>query len=347
MAKKLFLVTGGSGFLGINLIRSLLKKGYRVRSIDIADFDYPEKNQIEAIVGDVRNRRVVDQVMVGVDIVVHCAAALPLYSKEDIFSTDVGGTKTVLEFAFRNKVDRFIFISSTAVYGVPDHHPITENDLLVGVGPYGEAKIEAEKICLQFRKKGICLPIIRPKSFVGPERLGVFAIFYQWAKEGRGFPLIGNGSNRYQLLDVEDLCRLIVVCATASKNKVNGTFNIGAERFTTMREDFQAVLDQAGYGKKMICFPAGPVILILRLLERLKLSPLYQWIYETAGKDSYVSVEKAKKILAFRPKFSNKEALLRNYRWYLKNFDSFKETSGISHRVPWRQGILKMFKNFF
>lgn len=347
MAKKTFLVTGGSGFLGINIVRLLLEKGHEVRSLDIAPFDYPEKDKITPILGDVRNIKDVDRAVKGVDVVVHCAAALPLYSKEDIISTDVGGTKMVLRSAKKYKVKRVIFISSTAVYGVPDHHPIKETDKLVGVGPYGEAKIEAEKICLEFRKKGLCLPIIRPKTFVGPERLGVFAMLYQWAKEGRGFPMIGSGNNRYQLLDVEDLCRLIYLCATGPRKKVNNTFNIGAEKFTTFKEDLQAVLDQADFGKKIISFPSGPVILALKILEFLKLSPLYQWVYQTASKDSYVSVNKVKTVLGFETKYSNKQALVRNFDWYLKNVDLFKESSGVSHRVPWKQGLLGVLKFFF
>ena len=102
-----------------------------------------------------------------------------------------------------NKVKRFIHISSTAVYGIPDHHPLIEEDRLDGVGPYGIAKIAAEEVCLEYRAKGMIVPIIRPKSFVGPERLGVFALFYDWAKDGKGFPMIGSGNNKYQLMDVD------------------------------------------------------------------------------------------------------------------------------------------------
>jgi nucleoside-diphosphate-sugar epimerase len=128
---------------------------------------------------------------------------------------------------------------------------------------------------------------------------------------------------------------------------VNDTFNIGAAEFTTMREDYQVVLDEAGYGKRIKGFPAGPVILALRILEALHLSPLYKWVYETASKDSFVSIDKAKEKLGFNPQYSNKDALLRNYRWYLANVDKFKNTSGVSHRVPWKQGILALAKLFF
>lgn len=345
--QKSYLITGGAGFLGINLARYLLERGHKVTSLDIVPFDYPERPQITEITGDIRDRAAVDRAMQGIDIVVHTAAALPLYKKEDIFSTDIDGSRNVMDSAFQHGVQRAIHISSTAVYGIPDHHPLVEDDKLDGVGPYGQAKIDAEAACLEYREKGMCVPIIRPKSFIGPERLGVFALFYDWAKDAKGFPMLGSGKNRYQLLDVEDLCDAIYLCATLDRDAVNDIFNIGAKEFTTMREDYQAVLDYAGFGKKIRPLPAGPAIFTLRVLEALNLSPLYKWVYETASKDSFVSIEKAERILGYKPKYSNKDALIRNYKWYLDNVDKFEKQSGVSHRVPWSQGILKLAKMFF
>ena len=172
-------------------------------------------------------------------------------------------------------------------------------------------------------------------------------MFYEWAKEGRGFPIIGSGKNRYQLLDVQDLCEVIYQCSVLDEALVNDTFNIGAKEFTTIREDYQAVLDCAGYGKKIKGFPEWLMITALRILEFFHLSPIYKWIYETVSKDSYVSIEKACKNLDFKPMYSNKEALIRNYQWYLANSSSIGKETGISHRVPWKQGILRLLKIFF
>jgi nucleoside-diphosphate-sugar epimerase len=159
--------------------------------------------------------------------------------------------------------------------------------------------------------------------------------------------MIGSGKNRYQLLDVEDLCEAIYLTLTLPEEKVNDTFNIGAAEFTTMKEDYQAVLDYAGHGKKVVGFPAAPAIWSLRLLDTLKLSPLYKWVYETASKDSFVSIEKAERQLGFRPKYSNKDALLKNFRWYIENQMQFDNASGVSHRVPWKQGVIGLLKRFF
>jgi len=344
---KKVLVTGGAGFLGINLIRHLLDRGYQAASLDLEDFDYPERDRVEVFAGDIRDRAAVDRAMRDADYVVHTAAALPLYSAEDIYTTDVEGTRTIMDSALENGVERAVHVSSTAVYGIPDHHPLYETDKLEGVGPYGQAKIQAEMICLEYRARGLTVPVIRPKSFVGPERLGVFALLYDWAYTGHNFPMIGSGENLYQLLDVEDLCDAIALTLTLPEEQVDDTFNIGARVFSTMKDDYQTVLDEAGHGKKVVGFPAAPAIWGLRFLDALGVSPLYKWVYETASKDSFVSIEKAEKQLGYNPKHSNKDALLRNFRWYVDNLPRFERESGVSHRVPWKQGAIGLLKKVF
>ncbi len=343
-----YLITGGAGFLGINLVRYLLARDQQVTVLDIAPFTYPDAiDRVRAIQGDVRDRDTVRAAMAGVDVVVHAAAALPLYPPSDIYSTNIEGTRIVIEEASRAGVPRTIHISSTSVYGIPDHHPLYETDRLHGVGPYGEAKVTAEGVCAEHRAAGACLPVLRPKSFIGPERLGAFALLYEWARDGKGFPVLGSGNNLYQYLDVEDLCDAIWACATLPADVANDTFNIGAKVFGTVRADFQAVLDYAGHGKRIVSLPEKPSIAILTLLERLGISPLYEWIYETVGKESFVSIDKASDRLGFAPRYSNRDALIRNYRWYMENADRIGKDSGVTHRVPWKQGMLKLAKALF
>lgn len=345
------LVTGGSGFLGINLIRWLLAHGARdVRSIDLLPFDYPEATdpRIHTVIGDVRDPEAVATILKGCQSVVHCAAALPLCSEAEILSTDIDGARIVAEASVAAGIQRFVYISSTAVYGIPDHHPLVETDRLEGVGPYGRSKIVAEGIVRNLDSDTFPVCILRPKSFVGPERLGVFALLYDWAYTGHGFPMIGNGKNRYQLLDVEDLCEAIGLALThPDLTVVRDTYNVGAAVFTTMREEWQAVLDAAGHGKKIRTTPAKLVIAGLKVLEKLHLSPLYAWVYETAAQDSFVSVEKIQARLGWQPRYSDIDALLRNYAWYIANLDQFRGKSGKTHRVPWKQGILTLIKRCF
>lgn len=218
---------------------------------------------MNVIAGDIRDQDAINGAVKDIDVVVHAAAALPLYDPSDILSTGVVGTRTVLESAHRYGVERVVHVSTTAVYGIPDHHPLMEGDELSGVGPYGNAKVLAEGVCREYLEEGMCIPIVRPKSFIGPERLGVFAMLYEWAYDGENFPVLGSGDNPYQYLDVEDLCQAIWLCATLPREIVSDTFNIGAKEFGSPKSDFQAVLDYAGHDKRIIPIPARPAIFAL------------------------------------------------------------------------------------
>ena len=111
-------VTGGAGFLGINLIRYLLARSHSIVSFDIAPFDYPERDRITAITGDIRNIAAVRDAIRGCRYRwQHGAAALPSYTPAAIMSTDVDGTRHVLQAALDAGISRIIHISSTAVYG--------------------------------------------------------------------------------------------------------------------------------------------------------------------------------------------------------------------------------------
>src|SRR4029079_3500908 len=126
-----------------------------------------------------------------------------------------------------------VLISSTAVYGVPKHHPSGGESPRVGVGHYGESKIEAEEVARDFGRRGLEVVILRPKTFVGPERLGVFEILFDWIREGRRIPILGNGSNRYQLLAVEDLVEATV--RAAEEDVAGGALQHGGDDIGTVR----------------------------------------------------------------------------------------------------------------
>ena len=139
---------------------------------------------------------------------------------------------------------------------MPKHHPIAEDAPLVGVGHYGESKIEAERVAEDAGRRGLEIVILRPKTFIGPERLGVFEILFDWIREGRRIPILGDGSNRYQLLAVEDLVEATVRAATA--DVAGETFNIGATGFGTVRSDLEALIAHAGSGSRLRPVPARP-----------------------------------------------------------------------------------------
>ena len=342
-------ITGGSGFLGYHIAQRLGGDGrHQIRLLDIVA--PPEEDRelgAEFVACDVRDAAALASGLAGADAVVHAAAALPLWKKREIYSTNIDGTETTLATARDLGIERVVHISSTAVYGVPDKHPLDEDDEMVGVGPYGETKIAAETICERFRQPsegGLTISIVRPKTFIGSGRLGVFQILFDWVESGARIPTIGNGRNRYQLLEVRDLVDAIGLCLTAPAERANDTFNIGAERFATVREDLTALCEHAGTGARVVGTPAAVVKPFLAAAEAVKLSPLYKWVWGTADKDSYVSIDRAVERLGWRPRYSNAEALIAAYDWYLEHRDTIPSGSGVTHRIGWNQGILKLFK---
>ena len=342
---SLVAISGGAGFLGLHLSRRALAGGHAVRTLDVAALDDRElEGGVEEVRGDVRSEQDVLALVAGADVVVHAAAALLIQASRDVIrSVNVEGTANVLAAALDAGVGRVIVISSTAVYGVPERHPIDENDPLVGVGWYGESKIEAEGIARAFGRRGLDVAIVRPKTFIGPERLGVFEILFDWIREGRRIPILGDGNNRYQLLAVEDLVDAVMRAFDAP---VSGeALNIGAGSFGTVRDDLQALIDHAGSGSRLWSVPVRPAEVSLRALELARLSPLAEWHYKTAHKDSFVSIEKARSLLGWEPRLSNAETLCATYDWYLAHLGEMRR-AGTTHRVPWNQQALGLLKRF-
>jgi nucleoside-diphosphate-sugar epimerase len=336
-------ISGGAGFLGLHLARRVLADGMAVRTLDVAPLDDRELERgVEEVRGDVRSERDTRTLAAGADVLVHAAAALPIQSsRAAIRAVNVEGTATVLAAALEAGVRRVVLISSTAVYGVPERHPIHEDDPLVGVGWYGESKIEAEHIASEFGRRGLDVVIIRPKTFIGPERLGVFEILFDWIREGRRIPILGDGGNLYQLLAVEDLVDAV---ARAFAAPVGGiAMNVGAGSFDTVRGDLQALIDHAGSGSRLWPVPVTPAEISLGLLERARLSPLAEWHYKTAHKDSFVSIERARELLGWEPRLSNAETLCATYDWYLAHLAEMRG-AGTTHRVPWNQQALGVLK---
>ncbi|XRQ09014.1 NAD-dependent epimerase/dehydratase family protein [Actinomadura welshii] len=343
-------VTGAAGMLGLNVVRRLMDDGHEVHSVDLrpwsAELGAANRRHTQ---GDVRDPEVMATVVAGADAVVHCAAALPSYPAEQIRSVIVGGTRNVLEAARRAGVRRAVHISSTAVYGLPTVVPTTEEYPREPVDPYSRAKAEAETVCEQFRDRGMCVPMLRPKTFLGPGRMGLFSILFEWAEEGRNFPVLGSGDVRIQMFALEDLVDVVTTTLQAPDDVANDTYNVGAAEFGTLREDFQSVLDAAGHGRRVVSLPARPTYMALSLLERTKLSPVYGRLLSKLRSDSYVSIEHARNRLQFQPRYSNQDAILRTFQWWRteRAAGRLATATGATSREPWRQGVLSLGKAFF
>lgn len=342
------VVTGGAGMLGVPLVRRLLSDGCEVVSVDLRAGE-DSRPGLRSVVGDIRDGALMARVVKGADAVVHSASALPSYRAEQIRSVVVDGTRAVLTAAREAAIDRVVHVSSTAAYGLPKVVPTPEDHPRVPVDPYSRAKVAAEDVCEEFRAEGMCVPVLRPKTFLGPGRMGLFAMLFEWAEEGRHFPVLGSGDVRTQMLDMDDLIDAVIAAMHVPAASADGAFNLGAAEFTTLREDFQAVLDAAGHGKRVVALPAKPTMLALQALDRTRLSPVYGRLLHKLLADSYVSIDRAREHLGFTPRYSNQDTILRTFAWWREQQarGRHRPATGVTSRDAWRQGALALAKAAF
>jgi hypothetical protein len=97
----------------------------------------------------------------------------------------------------------------------------------------------------------------------------------------------------------------------------------------------------------VVALPAGLAVTTLKVLQFLHLSPLYPWIYATASKDSFVSIDHLTQRLGYTPRYSNESALCRNYDWYVEHRSEFSGRTGTTHTLPWNHGALALARLLF
>jgi len=340
-------ITGGLGFVGLALAEHFARGGHDVTIVDVVDAARGELPEgVRAVSGDVRDRARLVELMRGAELVVHAASRLPGVAPREIVSTSIDGTANALEAARTAGARSFVFVSSTAVYPTAASPRRDEHGPRIGEGSYATAKIAAEDLCTAAAGSGMSVSVLRPVPIVGPRRQGVFRILFEWVREGRAIPMVGDGSNHCQLLDVDDLCTAVEVVATRPGDDA-AIFNVGAAEYGTVREDLTALCDAAATGARVLPTPGSATRLALRVLHATRLTPLYPWLIETAGADATVSIARLS-ALGWRPRKSNVEALVDAYRWFLAHAsDQAAHVLPGSHRSPWDPGALGLLRRLF
>jgi len=335
------LVTGGSGFLGNLIARRLLAQGETVRILDIwKDPSLPD--DIEFLHCDIRNRDGVLRAMAGIDVVHHNVALVPLTKSGNLFSdVNVVGSQIAAESAVEARVGAFVHMSSSAVFGTP-RCPITDATPRNPVEVYGRAKLAGERavqaIC---EKHDLPLIIIRPRTILGSGRLGIFQILFDWIRSGHNVYVIGKGDQPFQFVHAHDLMDAYML---ALARQAPGAYNVGTNRFGTLRESLTNVVKHAGTASKVRSLPVGVTILALSVLDRLGLSPLAPWHYLTYHKPFYFDTAPLE-AMGWNPKYSNDEMFAETYDWFVANDQkSTAAKTASAHRRPVREGILWLLK---
>lgn len=336
---KSALITGGSGYFGSLLLSRLLERGYECSILDINEFEELPKG-VRFFQADIRDRDAVSRSCRGMDVVFHNVAQVPLAKDSNLFdSVNRQGTEILLSSALENSVSKVVYTSSSAVFGVPECNPVTDEMEPNPREKYGEAKLEGEKCCHDFVEKGLDVSIIRPRTIMGHGRLGIFQILFEWIRTGFNIPVLGGGGNVYQFVHADDLAE---ACVLASIKRGPDTFNCGTDRFGTMREVLQDLCSYANTGSKVVSLPMGPIVLAMEITSKLGLSPLGAYHSLMYGRSMYFDISKAQTELGWTPKHSNQEMFRESYDWYLHNFQKIPTggTQRSHHRSGMKQGIL-------
>lgn len=339
----MYLVTGGSGFCGFEIVKRLLAEGERVRVLDIEPLPSPLSG-VEFVQADIRDMPAVMESCRGISHVIHTVAKVPISKAGRVFfDVNVGGTRNILEASMRSRtVSKVVHISSSAVQ-ISETNPVPENAPYHPVGIYAKSKMEAELVCLEYREKGLQVDMIRPRTVIGAGRLGIFDILFDWISEGRSIYIIGSGNNKIQFLHCEDLA---ACCYLASRDKASGTYNVGSRSFGTLREDLGALIRHAGTRSGIRSLPVPLTVGALMILDKLRLSPLASWHYLTYHKDFYFDNQEPLRRLGWKPIYSNQEILFASYDDYLRHASERTKKFGSSHRKSLKQGVLGLIKRF-
>jgi UDP-glucose 4-epimerase len=252
------LVTGGAGFLGFHVVTALLEHGCEVAVIDNMATGKPENVPAEArlVISDIRAP--LDRLLTEIrpEVVVHLAAHVSVPNsvsdpRYDL-SVNVDGTVNVVSTAARAGARKVIFVSSAAVYGVPERLPISEDSPTVPVAPYGLSKLTAERyVALLHRLTGIAHTVFRPANLYGPVQTtegegAVVPAFVRGFLAGKDPVIHGDGGQTRDFIHVSDMARAIV---SATERGDGQTLNVGGGMPTTIGDLWRMVADLLGWSR--------------------------------------------------------------------------------------------------
>jgi nucleoside-diphosphate-sugar epimerase len=340
MARSL-LVTGGSGYFGSVLADQALARGDAVRIFDV---NPPGASLAAAdfVAGDVRDRAAVRGACDGIDVVFHNVAQVPLAKDRALFDeVNVGGTANVLVAAREARVAKVVHTSSSAVFGIPEHNPVTETTPGRPLEAYGRAKLRAEILCHDAVASGLDVTIVRPRTVLGHGRLGVIALLFEFVADGAPVFLLGDGNNRYQFVHAADLAD---ACLRAGDRAGPSVYNIGALEFGTMRETLQALVDHAQTGSRLRSLPVAPARLAMRSLAALGLVPFAPYHWLLYSESLYFDSTLARTELGWEPQHSNASMVIESYEWFLAHRRDSDDGARSHHQSPVRPGLLRALK---
>lgn len=293
-----FFITGGAGFIGSALVDYFAKDRHVIVFDELKTNQKPsflKNHNVSIIKGDIRQKDLHDNLN-DVDLVIHLAAKISVQESisnpQESFSVNVEGTKNLLDACIKNDVKKIITASTAAVYGYCKKLPISENDPISPISPYGQSKLEMENLLKSYSQKyDLDSIILRPFNVYGPgqssEYAGVISKFIENIKQRKPLVIYGDGSFTRDFIHVDDVVDAFANAILHVKNKRGEIYNIASGHATSIKSVAEMLLEISGK----------------------KLDIVYKPQKHGDIPHSQANISKAKKELDFSPKTKLKDGL--------------------------------------
>jgi UDP-glucose 4-epimerase len=306
-----YLVTGGAGFIGSNIVEELLKRGDSVRVLDNFSTGKREnlekvKDDIELIEGDVRSYHIVQEAVKGIDVVLHQAAlpSVPRSIKDPITTNEVNivGTLNLLEASVREKIKRFVFASSSSIYGdnpeLPKHEGMTPNPL----SPYAVSKLAGENYCRVFSNiyniETVCLRyfnVFGPKQDPNSQYSAVIPKFIKAIMRDESPVIFGDGSHSRDFTYVANVVDANLKGAAQKINTQNVTVNCACNEQISLNKLVDSI----------------------NKIANKDIKPIYNERRKGDILHSFAGISKIKEELGYEPVIKFDEGLTKTFKYYV------------------------------
>ncbi len=318
------LVTGGTGFIGVNLIAALAEQGWQVRCLvrETSNREPLAAYEVAYVVGSLSNRKVLQRAVQDVTYIFHLAGVTKARAASDYDRINHGGTQALLDACLTsaNALEAFVYVSSIAAAGPSESgQPVTENDPPKPVGPYGQSKLRAEQAVLAVQDR-LPVMVLRPSAIYGPHDTDFLQLF-RAAKRG-WLPSVGRRALHVDLCYVEDLVQGMIA-ATACPEALGDVFFLGGSCHI-WNEIGREIARQMGRQPRDLRLPRGLILTAATLadtwarmtgqpsvLNRDSLIERLQphWVFDSG---------KAKQVFGYQPQVELAAGISRTLQWYRK-----------------------------
>lgn len=305
------LVTGADGFLGSTLMN---------RNSNFVGIDLTCKNK-KVDICDLRDKKAFHRYLQDhhVTEIIHLAGVqyntyIQRKNRLDFFRQNIEFAESIKHESVLLGIRKVVYVSTDMVYGDRIKSPISEELTPNPIGEYGASKLNAEKILLE-NNDSFNLVILRPRLILGKGRVGTIQKLARLINSPFPIIIIGNGKNRYQFVDIFDVCSAIELSLMSN---ISGIFNIGSDNPSNLDAIFKFTLEALGKKKYMLKVPMKLSIFIFNILDYMGLSPLAPEQYKIAGLDFFLETSKIKNSLGWIPTKSDETMLFESLSVLMK-----------------------------